>query len=238
MGGNSREGPNKSGGMMSTNRADFSEAMKDPVCGMSVDPATAKHVHTHAGESYYFCGGYCVEKFKASPDKYLNPGAKAPSAGLTMLAMPSPESSVTDDANTKDPVCGMDVNPGTARYKSEHTGKAYYFCSAHCLEKFRATPNSYLAPRPIAAPSTPLAQITAAPAKAAPQPPVGNYICPMCPEVRETKPGPCPVAAWHLNPRCRHRPPALSTPALCIPRSSGQGRARARSAAWHSSRAR
>ncbi len=34
---------------MSTNRADFSEAMKDPVCGMSVDPATAKHVHTPPG---------------------------------------------------------------------------------------------------------------------------------------------------------------------------------------------
>ncbi len=106
MGGYSREGPNESGGMMSTNRADFSDAMKDPVCGMSVDHATAKHANTHAGESYYFCGGHCVEKFKANPDKYLNPGAKAPSAGLTMLAMPGPASSVTAAARTKDPVRG------------------------------------------------------------------------------------------------------------------------------------
>jgi Cu+-exporting ATPase len=186
--------------MMSTNHADLSDAMKDPVCGMAVNPATAKHVHTHAGETYYFCCGHCVEKFKASPDKYLNPGAKGPSAGLTMLAMPNPASSVTVDARTKDPVCGMDVNPSTARYKSEHAAKAYYFCSAHCLEKFRANPDSYLAPHPIAAPSTPLAENAAAPAKAAPQPPVGNYICPMCPEVRETKPGPCPSCGMALEP--------------------------------------
>jgi Cu+-exporting ATPase len=184
---------------MSTNRADLSEAMKDPVCGMSVDPATAKHIHTHAGETYYFCCGRCVEKFKASPDKYLNPGARTPSAGLTVLAMPSPASSVTGDAKAKDPVCGMDVNPGAARYKSEHAGESYYFCSAHCLEKFHANPNSYLAPRPISASSTPLAQIAAAPAKAAPQPPVGNYICPMCPEVRETKAGPCPSCGMALE---------------------------------------
>jgi Cu+-exporting ATPase len=184
---------------MSTNRADFSEAMKDPVCGMSVDPATAKHVHTHAGETYYFCGGHCVEKFKASPDKYLNPGAKAPSAELTMLATPGPASSVTVDAKTEDPVCGMDVNPSTARYKSDHAGKAHYFCSAHCLEKFRASPNSYLAPRLITVPSTPLAENTVAPAKA-PQPAVGNYICPMCPEVRETKSGQCPSCGMALEP--------------------------------------
>ena len=185
---------------MSTNRADLSEAMKDPVCGMAVDPATAKHVHTYSGETYYFCCKQCGEKFKASPDKYLNPGANDPSAGLTMLAMPSPASSVTVSARTKDPICGMDVNPSTARYKSDHAGKAYYFCSAHCLEKFRANPDSYLAPGPIAAPGTPLAQLAGASAKPAPQATAGNYVCPMCPEVRETKAGSCPSCGMALEP--------------------------------------
>ena len=188
------------GKMMSTNRADLSEAMKDPVCGMAVDPATAKHVHTHAAETYYFCCGHCVEKFKASPDKYLNPGARAPSAGLAMPVLPGAASSVTVGARTKDPVCSMDVNPSAARYKSEHAGGAYYFCSSHCLEKFRANPDSYLTPRPIDAPSMLLKQVAEAPAKAAPQPPVGNYICPMCPEVREIKAGPCPSCGMALEP--------------------------------------
>ena len=32
----------------------------------------------------------------------------------------------------KDPVCGMSVDPATARHKGEHAGKTYYFCSAGC----------------------------------------------------------------------------------------------------------
>ncbi len=42
----------------------------------------------------------------------------------------------------KDPVCGMNVNPGSA-VRHEHGGKTYYFCSAHCLSKFRAEPGKY-----------------------------------------------------------------------------------------------
>ena len=47
----------------------------------------------------------------------------------------------------KDPVCGMTVDPSTAKYKFEHSGKAYYFCCAHCLEKFRTDPIRYLSQR-------------------------------------------------------------------------------------------
>ena len=45
---------------------------RDPVCGMSVNPATAKHVHAHAGKNYYFCCANCLEKFKTNPQGYLN----------------------------------------------------------------------------------------------------------------------------------------------------------------------
>ena len=51
----------------------------------------------------------------------------------------------------KDPVCGMTVDPSTAKYKFEHGGKAYYFCCAHCLEKFRSDPVRYLTANPVAA---------------------------------------------------------------------------------------
>src|ERR1700688_1028628 len=50
-------------------------ADKDPVCGMTVDPARAKATHERAGKMYYFCCVSCKEKFSAAPEKYLTPKA-------------------------------------------------------------------------------------------------------------------------------------------------------------------
>src|ERR1700694_2356232 len=44
-----------------------------------------------------------------------------------------------------DPVCGMSVNPATARHRTEHAGKQYFFCGPHCLERFNAEPGRFLA---------------------------------------------------------------------------------------------
>jgi YHS domain-containing protein len=49
----------------------------DPVCGMTVDPATAKEISTHAGEAYYFCSPGCRQEFEAAPEKYIG-AASAP----------------------------------------------------------------------------------------------------------------------------------------------------------------
>ena len=49
------------------------QGVKDPVCGMTVDPHTAKHRHTHNGRPYYFCSAGCREKFVANPTQYLEP---------------------------------------------------------------------------------------------------------------------------------------------------------------------
>jgi Cu+-exporting ATPase len=117
-----------------------------------------------------------------------------------------------------DPVCGMTVDPATAKHKFEHNGKAYYFCCGHCLEKFRADPIRYLSPRPAAAsglqmisiapaspPRTteakPAALFTLTPIAALPTP--GQkiaYVCPMCPEVRATEPRACPRCGMALEP--------------------------------------
>jgi len=43
----------------------------DPVCGMTVAVATARHVGEHAGRTFYFCNPRCREKFLAAPEKYL-----------------------------------------------------------------------------------------------------------------------------------------------------------------------
>jgi len=42
----------------------------DPVCGMTVDPATARYKADHAGKTRYFCCGGCREKFLASPERF------------------------------------------------------------------------------------------------------------------------------------------------------------------------
>jgi len=137
----------------------------DPVCGMSVDPATAKHKAEHAGESYYFCSAGCRSKFVADPEKYLHHHAAPAAAGAT------------------DPVCGMSVDPATAKHKAEHKGESYYFCSAGCRSKFTADPNKYLKPR-------------------APEPVVEGaiYTCPMHPEIRQVGPGSCPICGMALEP--------------------------------------
>src|SRR5438270_6344486 len=119
----------------------------DPVCGMKVDPATAKNSFAHAGKTYYFCCAHCLEKFRADPEKYLKTGENTVGSALVTLGLPGADSKRAGKipARTEDPVCGMSVDPATAKYKLEHAGKTYYFCSAGCLEKFRSNPR-YLAP--------------------------------------------------------------------------------------------
>ena len=83
----------------------------------------------------------------------------------------------------RDPVCGMGVGPdGPHRY--EYRGVAYRFCSARCLAKFREDPEPYLQDRPAPKPAAPGAL----------------YICPMDPEVEQTRPGTCPKCGMALEP--------------------------------------
>ena len=49
--------------------------MIDPVCGMTVDPASAAGSHAHAGQTYYFCSRHCLELFAADPSRFHRPGA-------------------------------------------------------------------------------------------------------------------------------------------------------------------
>lgn len=50
----------------------------DPVCGMSVDIATAEHQTTHAGQRYYFCCAHCRHSFEKAPEQYLAPARETP----------------------------------------------------------------------------------------------------------------------------------------------------------------
>jgi Cu+-exporting ATPase len=97
-----------------------------------------------------------------------------------------------------DPVCGMKVDPQAARGGShEHAGKTYHFCNPRCRERFAADPEHWLKAGPSAA-----AMSAPRPAPAPPAPGERvEYVCPMDPEVLETKPGPCPICGMALEPR-------------------------------------
>jgi Cu+-exporting ATPase len=169
---------------------------RDPVCGMQVDVGKAKHIYEHAGKTYYFCCPHCVEKFKADPQKYLS--HPAPKPGLVMPGMPATAPPVASQME-RDPVCGMSVNPATAKHVYEHAGKKYYFCNPRCEEKFKADPSHYLSqpPQPATAGLVGLSMPAAKPQAATPG---TAYVCPMCPEVRESKPGACPSCGMALEP--------------------------------------
>ena len=94
-----------------------------------------------------------------------------------------------------DPVCGMKVDTGTAAHKYELEGSPYYFCSARCLEKFRADPDRYLNP-PEHDPA-----VTSPAMGALPQAAEGTiWTCPMHPEIRRDGPGTCPICGMALEP--------------------------------------
>src|SRR5450631_4317563 len=120
--------------------------------------------------------------------------------------------STSSEAQEKDPVCGMNVNPATAHFHTLNNGKQYFFCCAGCLAKFQANPEQILssAPKPMGSglvslgtPSLVMPKPTM-PTQSVPaigsERPTGSYICPMCPEVRQTGPGPCPKCGMALEP--------------------------------------
>jgi Cu+-exporting ATPase len=110
----------------------------------------------------------------------------------------------------KDPVCNMDVDPATAAGSAEYNGQTYYFCSARCVKRFNADPEKYLAPKPPQAelPKSQIVQIggvTPTSSVANPQQQsiakgTVTYVCPMDPEVRESRPGACPKCGMALEP--------------------------------------
>ncbi len=55
--------------------------VKDPVCGMDVDTATAAGHTNHEGQTHYFCGSMCKEKFDSNPAQYLGKSPEKPKSG-------------------------------------------------------------------------------------------------------------------------------------------------------------
>ncbi|NOZ33341.1 MAG: heavy metal translocating P-type ATPase [Alphaproteobacteria bacterium] len=112
------EAHNHDHGAVATKPAPAADApiVRDPVCGMTVDPKAGKPTHDHDGHTYHFCSDSCVKKFIATPTDYIT---------------------------GKDPVCGMTVNRATAKHFTRHNGHGVYFCSGGCKTKFEGDPEKY-----------------------------------------------------------------------------------------------
>ena len=89
------------------------------------------------------------------------------------------------EGSALDPVCGMTVDPHSAKHRAEYRGHPYYFCSAGCKTKFTADPQKYLSKQEKAA--EPVAE-------------GAIYTCPMHPQIRQVGPGACPICGMALEP--------------------------------------
>ena len=125
-----------------------------------------------------------------------------------------------------DPICGMNVEPERAAGSHVYNRQTYYFCSQHCLAKFKEDPGKFLQ-----SPATGHAAHAHGhehsvhghdyshmhgPSQAAQMEMHERvaYVCPMDPEVRESKPGACPKCGMALEPAAP-APPLVKTEYVC-----------------------
>jgi P-type Cu+ transporter len=147
---------------------------------------------------------------------------------LVPAAAPRPPASAPASGEL-DPVCGMTVDPRTAAGSHVHGGRAYWFCSRSCVERFQADPGRYLGaggrfePHPPASdavgqpadhtcpmhPDVRLPATSACPTCGMALEPVAleapatrtEWVCPMHPEIVRSAPGACPICGMALEPR-------------------------------------
>jgi Cu+-exporting ATPase len=93
-------------------------------------------------------------------------------------------------SESTDPVCGMSVDPATARQQADYQGKTYYFCCDGCKGKFEANPDQYRK----------AAEAVATAARCTPVAKGTVYTCPMHPQIRRNAPGSCPICGMALEP--------------------------------------
>jgi P-type Cu+ transporter len=116
--------------------------VKDPVCGMTVNPEKAAGTEEHAGTQFYFCGKGCAAKFRADPEKYLQPkpvvAAPPTKAELATEYICPMDPEVSRMGPGSCPKCGMALEPATLAAPVTRTE---YTCPMH-PEIVRSSPGS------------------------------------------------------------------------------------------------
>jgi Cu+-exporting ATPase len=150
--------------------------MTDPICGMNVEPERAAGSHVHNGQTYYFCSGHCLAKFKEDPEKFLKSQSSAQHDHALGGAHSRTHGHEHSHAHGPAP-------------KPEAPAGGFYVCPMD-LEvrgsKPGACPKCGMALEP-AAPATPSVKT--------------EWVCPMHPEIVRPEPGACPICGMALEPR-------------------------------------
>ncbi len=162
---------------------------KDPVCGMNVNPATARHTYTHAGQTYYFCCTGCVEKFKADPQKYLGKPAPTMSSGLVTLGSAPAHGARVEATAVQANTSLHQSSSAPAPTAPAKEGDSQAYVCPMCPEVRE--------PKPGACPSCGMALESDVPVAARRT----EYTCPMHPEIIRPEPGSCPICGMALEPR-------------------------------------
>jgi Cu+-exporting ATPase len=101
--------------------------VKDPVCGMMIDPAKAAGQEEHLGRTYYFCGARCLARFKAGPTQFVpsestereKPSAPAPAPSPAREWTCPMHPQIVRNAPGSCPICGMALEPRTITAEEE-----------------------------------------------------------------------------------------------------------------------
>ncbi len=174
---------------------------------MTVDPAKTPHTAEHAGKTYYFCCAGCATKFRADPQKYLQPKPATGngSGSFVQLSVPGAHSS---HQTNQQPLVTLGAAPATANMPAVATGSLVQLGSVQIAERpvAKAESAAYVCPMDpevraagpgpcpkcgmALEPEVPLARATRV-----------EYTCPMHPEIVRPKPGACPICGMALEPR-------------------------------------
>jgi len=114
-----------------SNSLNDSETLRDPVCNMDVEPATAAGSYDYKGTTYYFCSEPCLGRFRSSPEEFLAPSMPAPqaaqaAAGADYTCPMEPE--VHQSKPGPCPKCGVALEPATVALPQ---AKTQYVCPMH-----------------------------------------------------------------------------------------------------------
>ncbi len=159
---------------------------RDPICGMTVEPARAAAQVVYAGKTYYFCCAGCADKFRAEPAKYLSaapPAATRSDGALVQFSRAGTASAVPALAVSRE---NMQAAASPA-VKFEVANAYVCPMDPEVREDFPgACPKCGMALEP---------DLPAAPATRV------EYTCPMHPQIVRPGPGSCPICGMALEPR-------------------------------------
>jgi Cu+-exporting ATPase len=152
--------------------------VKDPVCGMDVDPARAAGSYEYEGQKYYFCNPRCLEKFRVDPQKYLS----QPAPVMARHARGATQMVGITIGSPKPVPTQLPASP-----KRSESSPQGYTCPMD-PEVHQPTPGS-----------CPKCGMALEPAAGLGAVEKTKYVCPMHPEVVRDEPGSCPICGMALE---------------------------------------